>query len=129
MEITLFKKNLNKAEERFFDKYLQQKTDAIESLLTTSAPDAKLLKVSIEKFEKHDAFQVEFYLTMPVKSIIAKEASHSINKAIDQAKDRLVAQIKKYKGHLRGGNSRQHTSIRRVEEKEMTVKDFEKEFI
>ncbi len=125
MEITLFKKNLNKAEEKFFAKYLEQKTDSIENLLTTFAADAKLLKVSIIKFEKHDAYSVEFCLTLPAKALVAKEASHSINKAIDQSKDRLLAQIKKHMGQLRGGNSRRHTSIRNVEEKKEAVKDFE----
>lgn len=128
MEITLFKKNLNKGEEKFFAKYIEQKTDSIESLLTTFAPDAKQLKASIIKFEKHDAYSVEFHLSLPAKSIVSKEASHSINKAVDQAKDRLVAQIKKHMGQLRGANSRKHTSIRRVEEKKDTVKDFEKVF-
>lgn len=110
MEITLFHKNLGQEEIDKFNKYLETKLDSIESLLTKFADDAKLLKVSIEKFEKHDAYQVEFILNLPAKVLVAKEASHAITKAVDLGKDRLVSQIKKHMAHLR--NDRSHASIR-----------------
>lgn len=110
MEITLFHKNLGDKETEKFNKYVEGKFDSIKSLLTKFADDAKLLKVSIEKFEKHDAFEVEFHLKLPTKALISKEASHQITKAVDLSKDRLVAQIKKHIAHLR--NDRSHESIR-----------------
>ena len=110
MEITFFQKNLNKKEEGSFVEYVNQKVPAIEQLLTKFSQDATLLKVSIEKFNKHDAFQVELCLTMPTKTLMATEASHQITRAVDLSKDRLVAQIKKQIAGLR--HDRAHRSIR-----------------
>jgi len=112
MEVTYFQKNLDKKEGQFFREYVEEKREAIEVLLTKFANDAHLLKVSIRKFEKHDAFSVEFYLILPARVILAKEASHTINKAVDLAKDRLIAQIKKHMSSLR--KERSHKSIRNV---------------
>lgn len=118
MEVTILHKNLTKKEEGYFIKYLDTKTEAIENLLTKFADDAAILKASVEKFEKHDAFEVEFCLTLPAKSLVAMEASHQINKAVDLAKDRLLSQIKKHIAHLR--KDRAHQSIRDPEVKKMS---------
>lgn len=109
MEINIFRNNLAPKEEEIFVNYLKLKTDAIKDLLTKFSTDAVLLKVSIEKFEKHDAFAVEFCLVLPTKTFVAKEASHQITKAIDLTKDRLVAQIKKHLALLR--EDRSHKGI------------------
>ena len=122
MQITLLHKHLSKAEESFFNEYIAQKTDAIEHLLTKFATDAPMLKVSIEKFEKHDAFSVEFLLKLPAKSLVSKEASHSINKAVDLSKDRLVSQVKKHMAHLRKDRSHQTIRSTEVNKKELKVK-------
>jgi len=113
MEVTIFHKNLTEGEGRFFDDYVAEKMAVIEALLTKYAHDAVILKINVEKFEKHNAFDVEFVLNLPGKSLVAKEASHTPNKAVDLAKDRLVAQIKKHLAHLR--NDRQHESVRQPE--------------
>ena len=63
-----------------------------------------------EKYEKHDAYEVEFCLNLPAKSLVAKEASHMITKAIDLSKDRLISQLKKHMARLR--KDREHKSIR-----------------
>lgn len=110
MEITFFCKNVTKKEEKSFTDYVEHKRETIEGLLTQFAKDAKLLKVSLIKFDKHDAYEVEFNLVLPIKSLVAKEASHSIEKAVDLCKDRLMAQIKKYMATLRG--ARKHHSVR-----------------
>ena len=101
MEVTFLYKNLSKSEEKMFNEYSNSKIDAISLLLTKFAEDAKILKISIEKFEKHDAYQVEFNLILPTKSIMATEASHQITKAVDLSKDRLISQLKKHLAHLR----------------------------
>lgn len=79
-------------------------------MLTKFAEDARILNVSIEKFDKHQAFEVEFCLKLPKKALVSKEASHEINKAVDLSKDRLVVQIKKHMALLR--KDRAHKSIR-----------------
>ena len=122
MELNLFKKNMQKREEKLFEEYLKEKMPAIEQLLTKFADDAALLRVSVEKFEKHDAYEVEFCLVLPSKTILAKEASHQITKAIDLSKDRLVSQIKKHMDHLR--KNRSHESIRKEEPKKVEVESF-----
>ncbi|MDA1060726.1 MAG: hypothetical protein O3B47_02955 [bacterium] len=113
MEATFFHKNLTKKETQKFLEYVKEKIPAIEILLTKFADDASILKANIEKFEKHDAFQVEFCLVLPTKSLVAKEASHQITKAVDLSKDRLISQIKKHMAILR--KERSHKSIRNVE--------------
>jgi ribosome-associated translation inhibitor RaiA len=109
MEINVFRQNLTSKEEEIFVSYLMPKTEAINDLLTKFSTDAVLLKVSIEKFDKHDAFAVEFCLVLPTKTFVAKEASHQITKAIDLTKDRLIAQIKKHLALLR--EDRSHKGI------------------
>ncbi|MFA6992253.1 MAG: HPF/RaiA family ribosome-associated protein [Candidatus Gracilibacteria bacterium] len=113
MEIKIFKKNLSPGEEAAFDKLIEEKTMSIATLLKKFAYDAKLLKVSVEKFDKHTAYEVEFNLSLPAKIIHAKEASHTPTKAIELAKNRMSNQIKKYMAQLRG--DRDHKSIKAEE--------------
>lgn len=113
MEFSYFHKNLTKTEAKIFTDYVREKLPVIENLLTKFADDASILKVSIEKYDKHDAYEVEFCLTLPTKSLIAKEASHQITKAVDLSKDRLIAQLKKHMAMLR--RERAHKSIRHKE--------------
>lgn len=110
MEVTFFQKNLNKKEESTFVEYVNQKLHSIEHLLTRFAKDTNVLKASIEKFNKHDAYEVEFCLALPMKSLVATEASHQISKAVDLSKDRLISQIKKHMDGLH--KNRTHKSIR-----------------
>jgi len=113
MDVTFFLQNLSKREEETFKDYVDEKLPTIANLLTKFADDAHLLKSTIEKFEKHDAFEVEFCLTLPTKTIVAKEASHSITKAVDLSKDRLISQLKKHMAILR--KDRSHRTIRKTE--------------
>lgn len=122
METTFFQKNLSMAEEGQFVDYVNQKTDAIAALLTKFAEDAQIFKASIEKFDKHDAYQVELSLVLPAKTIVATEASHHITKAVDLSKDRLIIQLKKHMAALR--KDRAHKSIRKE-----SIKANEKIFI
>lgn len=113
MDVTFFLQNLSKREEGAFKEYVSEKTPAIANLLTKFADDAHLLKATIEKFEKHDAFEVEFCLILPMKTIVAKEVSHNITKAVDLSKDRLISQLKKHMALLR--KDRSHKTIRETE--------------
>ncbi|MBI2634569.1 HPF/RaiA family ribosome-associated protein [Candidatus Peregrinibacteria bacterium] len=111
METTFQYKNLNKKEEQIFLDYVSSKLEALEKMLAKFASDASLLTITVEKFDKHVAYQVEFYLTLPAKSLVAAETSHTINKAVDLSRDRLLAQLKKHLAQLRG--DRAHRSVRR----------------
>lgn len=113
MKTTFFYKNLAKEEEGLFNDYASKKMPGIKNLLSNFAPDSILLNVSIEKFNKHDAFDVEFALTVGGKTLIAREASHQIERATDLCKDRMVSQIKKHMAILR--DERDNSSIRDTE--------------
>ena len=110
MEITFLYKNITKTEERNFVEYVDGKIPAIKNLLSKFSEDSCILKISIEKFNKHDAYQVELALSLPTKTLIGSEASHAITKAVDLSKDRLISQLKKHMAHLR--KDRAHKSIR-----------------
>ncbi|MFA6305646.1 MAG: HPF/RaiA family ribosome-associated protein [Candidatus Gracilibacteria bacterium] len=119
MEITFFHKNLTKAEEGSFSQYVETKKEMIENLLKTFPSNATLMRANIEKFDKHDAYEVELSVIIPTKQVVAKEASHMITKAVDLAKDRLISQIKKHISLMR--RERKHKSVR--ERKEAGIKE------
>lgn len=119
MEITFFHKNLTKAEEGSFAEYVETKRKMIENLLKTFPQNATLMRANIEKFDKHDAYEVELSVILPTKQVVAKEASHLITKAVDLAKDRLIGQIKKHISLMR--RERKHKSVR--ERKEAGVRE------
>lgn len=120
MEINIFQKNLAQKEEEIFIGYLNQKTPAIKDLLKKFSKDNVLLKVTIEKFDKHDAFEVEFCIVIGGKSMVAKEASHQITKAIDLTKDRLISQIKKHMAMMRGDRAHKSLAKKQTAEKVLT---------
>lgn len=127
MELTFFHKNVTKTEEKAFVDYVTQKISAIENLLTKFAEDAAMLKVSIEKFDKHTAFQVEFCLILPTKTLVATEVSHQITKAVDLSKDRMLSQIKKHMALLR--KDRSHRSVKNERVKVLSLFDISEEVI
>jgi len=110
MEISNYKKHLSKEEELEFNDYIEQKIPSIKSLLTKFAEDAVNLKISVERFEKHNAYQVEMRLSLPTKTLVSEETSHAMTQAIDLSKDKLVQQIKKHMAQLR--KDRSHKSIK-----------------
>ncbi len=124
MKVTNTYKNLSPQEQEIFDNYLPSKLKQIKGLLTNFDEDAVIINCNIEKFEKHDAYEVELLLKMPMKTFKAKEVSHTITKAVDFSKDRLVAQTKKFLDTLKKEQmqARRHASIRKPSVHE-TVKE------
>lgn len=119
METVFFFKNMSRGEEEALREYVTKKIQKLEKLLSHFSDDAVLLHVKGEKFQKHSAFDVEFILKLPFETISAREASHTITKAVDFAKDRLTMQLKKSIEHIR----RNHRSIKmRSSLKRQTVK-------
>ena len=127
MRITRSYKNISPMEQELFDNYFESKLKQLEALLSKYPDDAVTLDVKLEKFNKHDAYDVEFVLTLPMHKIKANEASHAITKAVDLAKDRLVTQLKKQKDQKKNEQlyARRHSSIRKPEVHEnVPVGDF-----
>lgn len=104
METVFFFKNMEPAAEESLRQYFAKKIPTLDKLISHFPIDAVVLQVKGEKFSKHNAFVVEFVMKLPIGTISSKEASHLITKAVDLAKDRLVAQIKKQLLHLRRGH-------------------------
>jgi len=102
-------------EQELFDNYFESKLKQLEVLLGRYPDDTVMLGVKLEKFDKHDAYDVEFVLALPMHKIKANEASHTIMKAVDLAKDRLVTQLKKQKDQKKNEqlSVRRHSSIRK----------------
>jgi ribosome-associated translation inhibitor RaiA len=121
MEVNFFHKNLDKKEEGVFMEYVNSKVENITALLTKFATDAVLIKASIEKFDKHDAYSVEFFVNLHGKTIVSSETSHTMRKAIDLSKDKLLVQIKKHLSSLR--KDRQHKEIRKTKVDKSLVKE------
>ena len=126
-------KNMSELEQELFDEYIPKKLKQIEGLLTRFAEDSVTLDTRIEKFEKHDAYEVEFVLKLPMKTLKAKETSHTITKAVDFSKDRIIVQIKKFQSTIRTEQltARRHASIRKpaVHEKVIAEDIHTKEFL
>lgn len=108
METVFFFKNMGTSEEETLRDYVMKKMPQLEKLLSHFPEDGVILQIKAEKFQKHSAFDVEFVLKLPFETISAREASHTITKAVDFAKDRLTMQLKKSIEHIR----RNHRNIK-----------------
>lgn len=95
METVFFFKHMTGEQEEILRDYFDKKTAKIEKVLKHFPKDAVLLQVKGERFQKHSAFEVEMVMKLPLGTISAREASHTINKAVDLALDRLMMQLKK----------------------------------
>ncbi|PIQ78486.1 hypothetical protein COV82_00855 [Candidatus Peregrinibacteria bacterium CG11_big_fil_rev_8_21_14_0_20_46_8] len=108
METVFYFKNMVAKDEDVLRSYVLQKVEKIERLMAEHPDDAVLLEVKAERFEKHNAYDVEFILTIPSEKFMARETSHSITKAVDFAKSRLETQLTK---HL-DINARKHRIVK-----------------
>lgn len=127
MRITRSYKNISSVEQELFDNYFESKLKQLETLMSKYPDDTVMLSVKLEKFDKHDAYDVELVLSLPMHKIKANEASHAIMKAVDLAKDRLIVQLKKQKDQKKNEQlyTRRHSSIREPEVHEkVAVEEF-----
>jgi len=102
MQVNIVTKKLNDQDKKQFTDYLEKKLSRISKLTTNFAEDAILLTATIEYFEKHDAYRANLRLEMPSNTLVAEESAHAITKGLDDATDRLVAQLKDHLQKLRG---------------------------
>lgn len=101
MKIQFFCKNCTGVEQEKFEKYIEKKFAAIERLLKKFDADSVTLEIKMQKFEKHKAYKVEFVLRVSRRKFVGEETSHTITKAVDLAKDRLIVQLKKFEEKMR----------------------------
>lgn len=112
MKLQYSMKNMATWEEKRIVEYMQDKTPSLEKLMTHFQDDTVNLTVRAERFDKNNAYQVELILEVPGKVLIGKEDSHSIEKAIDLSKDRLVQQLKKHEDQLKN-KGKSNSSLKR----------------
>lgn len=108
METVFLFKNMSSGDEGALRDYVFSKLPKIEKLFQRVPQDGALLHVRAERFQKHNAYDVELTLKCGGKTFTAQEASHLITKAVDWAKDRLDMQLKKDSAFIK----RTHRSVR-----------------
>ncbi len=108
METIFFFKNMTPGEQDELREYFFTKVPKFEKILSHFPDDGVMLQVKGEKFQKHSAYDVELTMKLPGETLLGREASHTIMKAVDLAKDRLDMQLKKSVSVERRG----HRSIR-----------------
>ena len=86
MKIQYTFKDMEPWEEVRVKEYAEQKMRSLEKLLSRFQDDEVHLEVRSERYEKNNAYEVELAMEIPAKIMIGKEASHSIEKAIDLAR-------------------------------------------
>jgi len=131
MKVRYQYKNLSEKEQEIFEQYFSTKTKSFDALLSRFDEDTVNLDLRVEKFDKHDAFEVEMTLDMPMRKLQAKETSHAITKAVDLSKDRLLIQIKKALSEVRDEqiNIRRHSSLRKQVSESVTEEALIQEFL
>lgn len=97
MQIDYFFKNLTPSEKKWCEEYITTKVPQLEKLIHRHAEDSAALRIKAEKFSTKSAYKITFDLKMPKQSFLVSEDDHTIVEAIDLAKDKLIAQLKKLK--------------------------------
>ncbi|MFH1509094.1 MAG: HPF/RaiA family ribosome-associated protein [bacterium] len=96
MNIQYYFQNIDDNEKKIVKKHLEEKKlNALNRLLQHGNYENSNLKVSIERFEKHNAYAVKYNLDMPKDRLLAEETSHKLLKSVDFALEKLVAQVRK----------------------------------
>ncbi len=101
MNIQYVFKNMHHWEEVRMKEYAELKERSLEKLLSHFQHDEVNLQIRGERFDKNNAYEVELIMEIPGKLFIGKEASHTIEKAVDLAKDRLIGQLRRHEEQLK----------------------------
>lgn len=112
MKIQYSMKSMDVWEEKRMREYMESKVPRLEKLLSHFENDTVSLTVRAERFEKNNAYRVELVLEIPGKVLVGNEDSHTIEKAVDLSKDRLLNQIKKHEDQLRN-KGKSNSSLKR----------------
>jgi len=73
------------------------KVPQLEKLIHRHVEDSASLRVKAEKFATKSAYKITLDLKLPKRTFLVSEDDHTIVEAIDLAKDKLIAQLKKLK--------------------------------
>ncbi|MDD2913578.1 MAG: ribosome-associated translation inhibitor RaiA [Candidatus Paceibacterota bacterium] len=104
MKITIKPKDIKVTKE--IEKHIEEKADSLEKFINLSAgeKERKTLKeiiVEIERETKHHekgpVFRAKMQMHLPGKFIYAESVSENLNLSINEVKDEIEKEIKKYK--------------------------------
>ncbi len=97
MQITYSFKKIGDFDQHFCRQYVDRKVEAVERALPKLRPDAEVaLTFRAERFAKKKAFRVSLALKAGTHQWMAEEDDHTLQEAIDLAKDKLILQMRKY---------------------------------
>lgn len=113
MKIQYTFKDMESWEQARVQEYAEQKTRSLEKLLSHFQHDEVHLEVRAERYDKNNAYEIELAMEIPTKVMVGKEASHSIEKALDLAKDRLIKQLRRH-GELLKDKGKASANLKRT---------------
>lgn len=96
MEITYSFKKVGEFDQHFCRQYMERKAEAIARALPRVRPEATVaLQFRAERFAKKKAFKVTLALHADTHQWMAEEDDHTLQEAIDLAKDKLILQMRR----------------------------------
>ena len=97
MQIAYSFKKVGEFDQHFCRQYVERKVEAVERALPKLKPDAEVaLTFRAERFAKKKAFKVTLALRAGGHQWMAEEDDHTLQEAIDLAKDKLILQMRKF---------------------------------
>lgn len=98
MQIAYSFKKLSEFDQHFCRQYIERKVEAVERAIPHLRPDATIaLQFRAERFAKKKAFKVTLALNAGGSHWMAEEDDHTLQEAIDLAKDKLILQMRKHR--------------------------------
>lgn len=113
MNIQYTFKGMEQWEEARVKEYADQKAGSVEKLLSHVHHDEAHLEIRAERFDKNNAYEIELAMNVLGKVMLGKEASHSIEKAIDLAKDRFIKQLRRH-GEVLKNKGKTNSGLKRT---------------
>ena len=100
MNIQFHYKHINEVIKPDLEKYVQAKLKDLMRYVPEAPEGSVKATVSIEHFEKHDAYKVDMHITISSgkqKGFQAEETKHTYTESIDAVRDKLQMQMVKTK--------------------------------
>ena len=94
-------KNVSEKDKKFLENYFDKKTDRIKTLTKEEEFEVANMEIRVEKFAKKEAYNLEIHFYLPGKSFMSSEDDHTVIEAFDLALDKLISQLRRYRGELK----------------------------
>lgn len=100
MNIQFHYKHINEVIKSDLERYVQAKLEDLMRYAPEASEGSQMATVTIEHFEKHDAYHVDIRLVLrdgKEMQLQAEETKHTYSESIDAVRDKLQAQLLKKK--------------------------------